>query len=288
MLRSPLTPTRSTSRQLASILDELNALPGHSGYVTETFCEQSRFFQPHNGERIDAVRDAIAADHAGTALEPLLLTSLSKLPTGWTPPPASRWRTSRHGHRALSARWSCGFRSSAGPGRSIAVRRASSPVQRLARSPPVSVSSTSPISTPVQPAPLRGELPHLGNVGRLGRARALRRGLQAVRGDVKAAQRVQFAPDDARRAGAGGDRRTGAGVSCSRTTTSRGSDLDGRWSRCARSAGMWRCWPLIAARYVGARIGIHNPAGDGSGEPGRLRNLEYVLVAGERDDVRGW
>ena len=37
---------------------------------------QSRFFQPHNGERIDAIRDAIARDHAGTPLEPILLTSL--------------------------------------------------------------------------------------------------------------------------------------------------------------------------------------------------------------------
>ncbi len=63
-------------RALADALADLNALPGSPGYVTETFCVQSRFFQPHNGERIDAIRDAIARDHAGTALEPILLTSL--------------------------------------------------------------------------------------------------------------------------------------------------------------------------------------------------------------------
>jgi adenine-specific DNA-methyltransferase len=40
-----------------------------------------------------------------------------------------------------------------------------------------------------------------------------------------------------------------------------------------------------SARYVGARIGIHNPAGEKVGEPGRLRNLEYMLVAGERRQV---
>jgi adenine-specific DNA-methyltransferase len=39
-------------------------------------------------------------------------------------------------------------------------------------------------------------------------------------------------------------------------------------------------------RYVGARIGIHNPAGERVGSVGRLRNLEYVLVAGERAEVR--
>ena len=39
-------------------------------------------------------------------------------------------------------------------------------------------------------------------------------------------------------------------------------------------------------RYVGARIGIHNPAGERVGTVGRLRNVEYVLVAGDRADVR--
>jgi adenine-specific DNA-methyltransferase len=63
-------------RALDEALADLNALPGTPGYVTDTFCVQSRFIQPHNGERIDAIRDAIARDHAGTALEPVLLTSL--------------------------------------------------------------------------------------------------------------------------------------------------------------------------------------------------------------------
>jgi adenine-specific DNA-methyltransferase len=39
-------------------------------------------------------------------------------------------------------------------------------------------------------------------------------------------------------------------------------------------------------RYVGAQIGIHNPAGQKVGEVGRTRNLEYVVVAGPSDRVR--
>ena len=35
-----------------------------------------------------------------------------------------------------------------------------------------------------------------------------------------------------------------------------------------------------AKRYVGAQIGIHDPAGRKVGTVGRLRNTEYVLVAG--------
>jgi adenine-specific DNA-methyltransferase len=63
-------------RALQAAIDALDALPGSAGYFTETFCVRSRFFQPHNGERIDAIRDAIAREYAGTPLEPILLTSL--------------------------------------------------------------------------------------------------------------------------------------------------------------------------------------------------------------------
>ncbi len=41
-----------------------------------------------------------------------------------------------------------------------------------------------------------------------------------------------------------------------------------------------------SARYVGARIGIHNPAGRKVGAVSHLRNTEYVLVAGDRGRVR--
>jgi len=67
---------RIDEAELAEALAELSALPGRAGYVTETFCRRSRFFRPENGERIDAVREAIEARYAGSALYPLLLTSL--------------------------------------------------------------------------------------------------------------------------------------------------------------------------------------------------------------------
>jgi adenine-specific DNA-methyltransferase len=62
--------------ELTAVIDDLNALPGTPGYFTETFCERSRFFQPFNGARVDAVRDAIEREHAGTRYHPILLTSL--------------------------------------------------------------------------------------------------------------------------------------------------------------------------------------------------------------------
>ncbi|HWM33174.1 MAG TPA: DNA adenine methylase [Pseudolysinimonas sp.] len=62
--------------ELAAILSELQNLPGVRGYVTDMFCEQSRYFQPKNGMRIDAIRDHLEAHYRDHALFPVLLTSL--------------------------------------------------------------------------------------------------------------------------------------------------------------------------------------------------------------------
>jgi adenine-specific DNA-methyltransferase len=62
--------------RLAAAVEALDRLPGRDGYFTETFCVASRFFQPFNGRRVDAIRDAIEERYAGTWLHPVLLTSL--------------------------------------------------------------------------------------------------------------------------------------------------------------------------------------------------------------------
>ena len=54
----------------------LQRLPPQHGYFTETFCERSRFFQPHNGARVDAMREQIARWALEPELEAILLTSL--------------------------------------------------------------------------------------------------------------------------------------------------------------------------------------------------------------------
>lgn len=58
------------------ILAELQALPPRPGYVTETFCERSRFFQPRNGAKIDAIRDRIEALELPDPLRSVVLVSL--------------------------------------------------------------------------------------------------------------------------------------------------------------------------------------------------------------------
>lgn len=63
-------------KELQDALDYLAALPGEEGYFTEVFCRKSRFFQPFNGQRVDAIRNAIDSDFSDSPLRNILLTSL--------------------------------------------------------------------------------------------------------------------------------------------------------------------------------------------------------------------
>jgi adenine-specific DNA-methyltransferase len=49
--------------------------------------------------------------------------------------------------------------------------------------------------------------------------------------------------------------------------------------------GEVRTLAFDSARYVGARIGIHDPAGRRVGQVSHLRNQEFVVVAGDPDVV---
>ena len=61
------------------LVREFNAIAAGScepGYFTETFCVKSRFFQPKNGARVDAIREAIAVKGLEPELEAVMLVSL--------------------------------------------------------------------------------------------------------------------------------------------------------------------------------------------------------------------
>ncbi len=62
--------------ELTDAIAELNALPAKAGYFTKVFCEDARYFQPQNGERIDAIRDFIEANYSSSWLYHPLLASL--------------------------------------------------------------------------------------------------------------------------------------------------------------------------------------------------------------------
>lgn len=58
------------------LIAELERVPPKEGYFTQAFCRDARFFQPQNGARVDAIRDAIAARELPEELEAIALTSL--------------------------------------------------------------------------------------------------------------------------------------------------------------------------------------------------------------------
>jgi adenine-specific DNA-methyltransferase len=58
------------------LIAELDALPRRAGWFTETFCMRSRYLQPDNGARVDAIRERIAALALDPELEAIALVSL--------------------------------------------------------------------------------------------------------------------------------------------------------------------------------------------------------------------
>ena len=62
--------------ELEEALADLNSTPGDAGYFTKTFCEDARFFQPQNGAKIDAIRNRIEREFKDSWLYYPLLTSL--------------------------------------------------------------------------------------------------------------------------------------------------------------------------------------------------------------------
>jgi adenine-specific DNA-methyltransferase len=62
--------------RLERIARELASLDGRDGWFTETFCRQARYFQPANGMRIEAIREAIDGYDLSPVERGTLLTSL--------------------------------------------------------------------------------------------------------------------------------------------------------------------------------------------------------------------
>ena len=68
--------TEIDTERLRQLLAELTALPPVHGYITRTFCEESRYFQPFNGMKMDAIRAGIDVLAANETEHAILLTSL--------------------------------------------------------------------------------------------------------------------------------------------------------------------------------------------------------------------
>ncbi len=68
--------TAEQLRQARLLIDEFNRLPPSAGYFTEVFCEKSRYLQPKNGARVDAIREEIERKELDPELRAIVLVSL--------------------------------------------------------------------------------------------------------------------------------------------------------------------------------------------------------------------
>ena len=265
--------------ELSAVVDELNALPGDAGYVTETFCVCSRFFQPFNGERIDAIRAAIDREHAGTPLEPILLTSLllaaDKVDStaGLQMAYIKQWaaRSFKPLRLEVPALLPGGGRAVRGDALELAATLGRHDVAYL--DPPYNQHRYFTNYHVWETIVASDQPEHYGV--------ACKR-VDARDDSTKSVfNRKREMPDALRR--------TIAAVDAEMVVVSYNDEswvtLDELRDMCG-GRGDLAALAFDSRRYVGSQIGIHSPSGEKVGEAGHSRNREYVLVAGPTGRVR--
>jgi adenine-specific DNA-methyltransferase len=266
--------------ELDEALSDLGAEPDVDGYVTETFCRQSRFFQPHNGMRIDAIRDAIERDHLGSALYPVLLTSLIEA--------ADRVDSTTGVHMAYVKQWAP--RSVRPlelrvpellPGAGAAIRgdacalAATLPGVDLAYLDPPYNQHRYFTNYHIWETLVAWDAPeHYGVACKRVDARdPSTKSVFNSRATIVPALAQVIADLDA----------SVVAVSYNDESWVSIEELE---AMCAARGGDVVTLAFDSKRYVGAQIGIHNPQGERVGRVSHLRNTEYVVIAGDSAALR--
>jgi adenine-specific DNA-methyltransferase len=259
--------------ELSALLEDVSNCTPRREYVTRTFCEQSRYFHPDNGARIDAARVQIAhlSEHP---LHPVIVTSLIE--------GADRVDSTTGVQMAYLKAWApralrpLALRTPellAGPGRAV-LGDAVEVVAGLGSfdlayiDPPYNQHRYT-ANYHVWETLARGDEPE-------------HYGVACKRVDLRDAEhrspfnRRATMPDA-----------LAACIAKVDAATVIVSLSDESWVShdALREMAAVRGEVIIAGvasrRYVGAQIGIHNPAGERVGTVGRLHNVEYLAVCGE-------
>ena len=267
--------------EVAHAVERLNAVPGSPGYVTETFCVAARYFRPENGARIDAVRDAIEAEYAGTPLWPVLVTSLIEAAdrvdstTGLQMAYLKQWAP-RAAH-PLTLRVP-GLLP--GPGRAVrgdacalAGTEALCHVDLAYLDPPYNQHRYDS-NYHVWETIVAWDAP--GHYGVACKRDDLRD--PATKSVFNGRRTMPVALGDA-------VSRVAAEVVVLSYNNESWLTFDELHDVCA-ARGHVAVLAFDSARYVGARIGIHDPSGRKVGRVSHLRNTEYIVLAGPRARVR--
>jgi adenine-specific DNA-methyltransferase len=265
-------------RGLREAVDRLNDLAGVPGYFTDTFCVRSRFFQPDNGARVDAIRDAIERDYAGSPFYAPLLTSLVEAAdrvdstTGVQMAYVKSWAPRSYTPLTLRVPELLDGPGSAIRGDALEVAPTLPPCDLAYLDPPYNqhryftnyhvwetlIAWDAPEHYGV--ACKRVDARDDSTKSPFNRRRVMPEALRKVIADVRARVVVVSYNDES------------------------WVTIDELRDMCAVH-GRVEVLEFDTRRYVGAQIGIHNPSGQRVGTVSHVRNREYVVVAGDRREV---
>jgi adenine-specific DNA-methyltransferase len=271
-------PAEISHSDLNDAINHLNSLAGNPGYFTQTFCIESRFFQPHNGARIDAIRTALDQDYSDSPLYPILLTALILAAdrvdstTGVQMAYVKKWAARSYNDLSLRVPDLIPGTGTALRGDALELAATLGPFDLAYLDPPYNqhryYSNYHIWETLVEwDAP-----EHYG--------------VACKRVDVK---------DDITKSRFNEKRSMASALRSVITSLDVGTLIlsynNESWVTKDELIDMCSAFDEVrflafdSRRYVGAQIGIYNPSGERVGEVSHLRNLEWVVVAGEKPTV---
>ena len=262
---------RKVRGRATRIIAELNALPGQAGWFTETYCHEARYIQPKNGARIEAMRDSIRERALPADLEAVCLTALVEAAdrvdstTGVQMAYLKRW--ARRAGRDIELRLPDVL-----PGRGLALGRDAA---EAAADHEVDVAYLDP---PYNHHSYRGNY-HLWETLVQGDEPETY-GIARKRVDVqehKSAFNSKPGIRPAMESVLGALRARHVIVSFN----NEGNLAPEALLELLEGHGETLVLEVDHPRYVGARIGIHNPAGKRVGEVSHVRNKEFLFVTSE-------
>jgi len=258
-----------------AVLAELRAVRPEAGWFTRAFCEEARYIHPDNGARIDAMRDRIAAMALEPELEAVVLVSLMEA--------ADRVDSTAGVQMAYMKRWA---------------PRALKPLElrlpdilpsvgaacRATRGDAVAMAAEVEADL-VYLDPPYNQHSYLANYhvweSLVLWDRPETYGVANKRVDVrtrKSAFNSRPGIGPALKAVIEGVRAPNLIVSFNDEGYLSRQDLVDMLS----ARGHLQVVEIAHPRYVGARIGIHNPKGEKVGQVGRLRNVEHLFIVTDR------
>ena len=266
--------------QALKLLPDLQEVPPVEGYFTETFCRRSRFFHPKNGAKIDAVREEIARMELPRETEAVLLTSLMEA--------ADRVDSTCGVQMAYLKEWAP--RALGDLDLRIPEVPWNSPAGEALQGDALEVTSTLPLVDVAYLDPPYNQHSYLGNY-HIWETLCLWDKPEVYGIAMK---RV----DCQERKSAFNSKRTAKDVLTALLPQVRARRIllsfndEGFLSKdeilgVLEPLGQVECHSIDYRRYVGAQIGIYNPAGERVGSPKSLRNTEFLFAVERNSSACG-